>query len=181
MNFRISLAGDLGSGKSTVAKILSEKFNAEIISTGNMLRLIAERMGLTIKDLNVYIEKDPSYDRKIDDTLVEFDKKEGDFIFDSRMAWYFVPSATSFYLKVQPSVAAKRVFAANRSNEKYASEQEAYDCLYARRLSEAKRYLANYGQDIMDLDNYDCVIDTTCLSPEEVAERIIQFLQNKGL
>ena len=40
---KISLAGDLGSGKSTVAKILIEALGAEYYSTGSLVRQIAER------------------------------------------------------------------------------------------------------------------------------------------
>ena len=40
MSFKISLAGDLGSGKSTVGKILSRKLGAEVYSTGTIQRQI---------------------------------------------------------------------------------------------------------------------------------------------
>ena len=38
---KISLAGDLGSGKSTVSKILIESLNAEYYSTGAIVRSVA--------------------------------------------------------------------------------------------------------------------------------------------
>ena len=50
---KISLAGDLGSGKSTVAKILLAELGAEYYSTGSIVRSIAERMGMEIGELNV--------------------------------------------------------------------------------------------------------------------------------
>ena len=50
---KISLAGDLGSGKSTVTGILMEALGAEKYSTGSIVRSIAERMGMTIGELNV--------------------------------------------------------------------------------------------------------------------------------
>lgn len=181
MILRISLAGDLGSGKSTVAKILKEKYGAEIISAGGIQRELADSMGLTIEQFNVFMENDPTYDKKLDDMLAGYDKKSGSYIFDSRMAWYFVPSAISFYLKVEASEAAKRVFLAKRARESFQNEGEAYKSLYARRLSEAKRYKEYYGQDIMDMTNYDCVIDTTFLSPEQVVEKIESYLINNRL
>ncbi|MBP5177844.1 MAG: AAA family ATPase, partial [Clostridia bacterium] len=119
MNFKISLAGDLGSGKSTVADILKTKYDAEIVSAGGIQRRLAESLGLSIKDFNVFMEKDPSYDKKLDDMLAAYDEKQGAYIFDSRMAWYFVPSAISFYLKAEPAVAAKRVFLAQRAHESF--------------------------------------------------------------
>ena len=44
--FRISLAGDLGSGKSTVGAILKDRFRAEIISIGKIQRQMAADMGM---------------------------------------------------------------------------------------------------------------------------------------
>ena len=176
MSFKISLAGDLGSGKSTVAQILKEKYAAEIISGGVIQRKLAEQMGLTIEQFNVFMESNPAYDKQLDDYLASYDGVDGNFIFDSRMSWYFVPSAVSFYLKTDAVEAAKRVFLARRGNETFSSEQEAYESLSGRRCSEAKRYKEYYGQDILDMNNYDCVIDTTSLSPEEVVKKIEEFL-----
>lgn len=172
MLFRISLAGDLGSGKSTVAKILSEKYGAEIVSGGRIQREFAAKMGITIEQFNILMETDRSYDKRLDDLLASYDKISGNFIFDSRMSWFFVPSATSFYLKTEPMVAAKRVFEALRSDEIFESVNDAYKSLSSRRDSESKRYKEYYGQDITDMANYDHVVDTTCFSPEQVVEII---------
>ena len=56
MEFRISLTGDLGSGKSTIAEVLSKEFNAEIISGGHVQRVLASQMGLTIEQFNIFME-----------------------------------------------------------------------------------------------------------------------------
>ena len=179
MFFKISLAGDLGSGKSTVSDILSEKYGAKIISAGLHQRKIATKLGITIEEFNRLMESDRSYDKKLDDMLAAYDALDGNYIFDSRMSWYFVPSATSFYLKVDPLVAAKRVCSADRTDEKFDNCALAMESLAARRESEAKRYLDYYGQDIRDMNNYDHVVDTTFLTPEAVAE-VIEKLYFEG-
>jgi cytidylate kinase len=69
MNEKISLAGDLGSGKSTVSKILIERLGAEYYATGVLVREIAERHGMTIGELNIYMETHPEIDHEIDDGL----------------------------------------------------------------------------------------------------------------
>ena len=181
MSFRISLAGDLGSGKTTVAKILQQRFGVEIISGGKVQRELASKMGLTIEEFNVFMENDPSFDRKLDDMFVAYNDRAGDYIFDCRMGWYFVPSAVSFYLHVDPMEAARRVFNANRADESFESVEKAYESLTGRRVSEAKRYKDYYGQDIMDMSNYNFVIDTTNLTPEEVAEEIVKDLSKVGV
>ena len=45
---KISLAGDLGSGKSTVSKILIERLGATYYSTGAICRAIAAKHGMDI-------------------------------------------------------------------------------------------------------------------------------------
>lgn len=172
MVFRISLAGDLGSGKSTVAKVLSKKYGAKIVSGGLIQRELAKKMGITIEQFNILMEGDRSYDKRLDDLLASYNSIEGNFIFDSRLSWYFVPSATSFYLKTAPHIAAKRVYEAARADEAFGSVEDTAASLASRRESEVKRYKEYYGLNITDMNNYDCVIDTTNHTPEQVIEMI---------
>lgn len=178
--FRISITGDLGSGKSTVIELLSARHEIKRVSAGVILRDLAKKEGMSIADFNRYIEGKPEYDKKIDDYLASYDNVEGNFVFDSRLAWYFVPSTLSFYLKVDPRVAAERVFKAGRSDEGYSSINDALDKLTIRRESEALRYKTFYNVDILDLSNYDCVIDTTFLTPEEVCKRIEEEVEKRN-
>ena len=86
-NIKISLAGDLGSGKSTVGKILAAEFHAELYSTGTIQRKIATEMGMTTLQLNQYMETHPEIDGKIDDGLRALENEPKNLIIDSRMAW----------------------------------------------------------------------------------------------
>lgn len=179
--FRISLAGDLGSGKSTVMDILSSRHSVSLVSAGSILRELAKEAGMTIEQFNRYIECKPEYDKKIDDFLASYESREGNFIFDSRLAWHFVPSTLSFYLKVDPRVAAERVYSANRKDEHYDTVDEALEKLTARRKSEILRYQTFYGVNISDMSNYDVVIDTTNLTPQEVASAIENEVEKANL
>ena len=51
---KISLAGDLGSGKSTVSDILISRLGAEYYSTGAIVRSIAASKGMTVTELNKF-------------------------------------------------------------------------------------------------------------------------------
>ncbi len=178
MDFKISLAGDLGSGKTTVAKILEKKYGATIVSAGHIHRELAQSMNLTIEKFNIFMENDRSYDKKLDDLMASYDTKEGNYIFDSRMAWHFVPSAVSFYIAVDKEEAARRVFNANRADENFKSVEDTLESLTSRRASERKRYKEYYGQDIMDMSNYDFVIDTTHLTVDEVVDKIVSCFES---
>lgn len=170
---KISLAGDLGSGKSTVAKILIDALGAEYYSTGSLVRQIAERMGMTIGELNVYMETHPEIDTEIDDGLVALSDDPRLLIIDSRMAWHFTKGTFKVYLSTDVETASLRIMGANRSGEHAATLEETISCTKARRESEKKRYSDQYGVDITDLSNYSLVVDTTSATPEEVAGVII--------
>ena len=180
MQFKISLAGDLGSGKSTVAHILKETMFAEIISAGGIYRELAAKLNLTVEQFNINNEKDRQYDTMVDTMLRSYDEKDGNYIFDSRLAFHFVPSAVSFYLKADREVAAHRVFDANRVDEHFGTIEETEKSLDSRRASERRRYLDYYGVDIMDMNNYDFVVDTTSVPPETVAKTIISLWKSKA-
>ena len=105
---KISLAGDLGSGKSTVGKILAEKLGAEVYSTGTIQRAIALKMGMTTLQLNQYMETHPEIDGMIDDGLRALEHEDKKLIIDSRMAWHFVPSSFSVYMAADPYISAER-------------------------------------------------------------------------
>ena len=178
MFFKISLAGDLGSGKSTVGKILGERFGAEIVSIGRLQRKMASDLGMDTCDFNRYQESHPEFDKILDGKLAEYEKKEGNYIFDSRLAWHFVPSSFAVYLKCDREEAARRIIGAKRDDESYEDEKQALERLFLRRASEKERYLDFYGVDITDMNNYDLVIDTTDRSPEAVAEEIVKGWKN---
>lgn len=174
---KISLAGDLGSGKSTVAKILIEALGAEYYSTGSIVRSIAERMDMTICELNVYMETHPEIDKEVDDGLVALASDPRALIIDSRMAWHFTEGTFKVYLSTDIETASLRIMSANRSGEHSSTLEETMASTKARRESEKKRYSEKYGVDITDLSNYSLVVDTTYATPAEVAGIIISTFE----
>jgi len=173
MKDKISLAGDLGSGKSTVAKILIERLGAEKYATGELMRKFADELNMTVGEFNVYMETHPEYDKKIDDSLVALSDDDRFLIIDSRMAWHFTKGTFKIYLSTDIETSALRIMNANRKGEHDATLEETAKNTRARRQSEKKRYSEQYGVDIQDLTNYSLVMDTTVASPEEIAEVII--------
>ncbi len=184
MNEKISLAGDLGSGKSTVSKILIKELSAEYYSTGAIVRSIAERRGMTVVELNVYMETHPEIDNEIDDGLVALGEIDKPLIIDSRMAWHFTKGTFKVYLSTDVETSAYRIMNANRQGEHATSLEETIKETKARRESEKKRYMQQYGVDIKDLTNYDLIVDTTTATPEQVATCIVtaykMWLENKN-
>lgn len=174
---KISLAGDLGSGKSTVSDILISRLGAEYYSTGAIVRSIAEKRGMSVTELNVYMETHPEIDHEIDDGLKVLANVDKLLIIDSRMAWHFTPGTFRVYLSTDIETSALRIMRANRAGEHAATLEETVNQTRKRRESEKKRYMTQYGVDIKDLNNYDLIVDTTQATPSEVAECIISSFE----
>ena len=174
MKGKISLAGDLGSGKSTVSRILIDTLGAEYYSTGSIVRSIVDRMNMTVVELNKYMESHPEIDNEIDDGLKALSNDPRLLVIDSRMAWHFTKGTFKVYLSTDIETSAIRIMSANRKGEHASTLEETITDTKNRRLSEQKRYSDCYGVDIKDLTNYDLIVDTTTASPEAVAEKIVE-------
>jgi cytidylate kinase len=172
----ISIAGDLGSGKSTIAKRLAETLDYTYFSTGILFRKLAAERGLDVLQLNILSETDKSIDKYVDDKLRAINAgNDLRYILDSRMAWHFVPKSFKIYATVKPEIAAQRVLNDKaRFNEPNAADlQERIHTLLERQNVENRRYKDIYGVDCRDFSNYDLVIDTSNNSVEELAEQIL--------
>ncbi len=173
MQDKISLAGDLGSGKSTVSKLLIDALGMEYYSTGTICRAVAAKHGMTVVEMNVYMETHPELDREIDNGLVALSELDKPLLIDSRMAWHFVRGTFRVYLSTETAVSAARIFGAGRAEEHFESVEETEAKIRERRESEKKRYMELYGVNNKDLFNYDLVLDTTYATPEEIADCIV--------
>jgi len=174
----ISLTGDLGSGKSTVSDILCKELNYDYIYTGKIQRAIAERLGMSTTELNKYSESHPEIDEEIDSTFKSLNDAK-DLIVDSRLAWFFIPDSFKVYMKTEPEVSAQRIINDKvRKNESYLSLEEAMRNIQERKSSENKRYKELYNADCADMNNFDLVVDTSYISPQEVAGIILKEYEN---
>lgn len=176
---KISITGDLGSGKSTVCRFLKEKFGLKVYSIGQIQRSMAEKYTMDTCAFNRYMETHPEIDEEIDTALTKIGRQDENMVLDSRMAWHFVPSSFKVFLSVDPNEAARRVLKDQRGGvETYSSLEEAKTRLIERKFSENLRYMAKYGVDCSNPSNYDMIIDSTDISPEQVAETIIAKLKS---
>ncbi|MBQ5855985.1 MAG: cytidylate kinase family protein [Bacteroidales bacterium] len=170
----ITIAGDLGSGKSTVANHLISNIDYRIESAGLIFRRLAEQHGMTAKEFNQFIESNPKYDNMVDDTIKEMGAKEENIIFDSRLAWYFVPKSFKIYMYVDVDTATERIFNdTGRVSESYSDMTTAKKEIIERRQSEVLRYKTFYNIDINNFKNYDFIIDTSHATKDEVNEAVL--------
>ena len=173
----ITITGNLGSGKSTICKLLNERYQFEIYSTGKVQRELARQMNMTTLELNQLMCSDTKYDNMIDDETARISRenKDKDIIFDSRLAWHFVEYSFKVFISVSLDVAAERVMMDKRGEEeKYTSLEEAKKLLAERAATEKLRYKDIYNLNYMDFSNYNLIIDSTFCTPDRIVEIILE-------
>ncbi|MCL6591815.1 MAG: AAA family ATPase [Firmicutes bacterium] len=170
--YKIAVSGDLGSGKSTVCKLLQTLISFDLFSMGEAWRKIAEKYQMTILELNKYSETHP-LDEEMDQTMIAMGSTPQNTIFDSRLAWHFIPHAFKVHLIVDNTIAAARIFNDQRGKaEGYSSLEETRQKLQLRKESENRRYFQKYGLDCGQFDNYDLIVDTSYAAPDAIARFI---------
>ena len=89
----ITITGDLGSGKSTIAKLLCEKLDFKYFSTGNIQRELSKKEGLNTLEMNYLAEKNEEIDKYIDNLTSAINNETTAHVLDSRMAWHFIENS----------------------------------------------------------------------------------------
>lgn len=167
---KITISGDLGSGKSTLGKQIAKDWGYNFYSTGDIFRKLSQERGLDVIAGNQAGEKDRSLDDAVDEYSTRIGKNEDNFIFDSRLAWHFIPDSYSLYLFCREDIAAERIFSAGREDEQRQSVEQMLKANQERRQSELKRYQTLYNINLIDFSHYDLVLDTSEGSPDQLTD-----------
>lgn len=170
----ISIAGCIGAGKSMISKEL-EKEGYQIVSAGSLFRQYAKEHNISIEEA---ISGHTEIDTEIDSNIVNLGETKSGIVFDSRMAWHFVPDSFKVFVYADLDVATDRVFKANRETESFQTIEECKNNILSRQSKELANYQKMYGQDYMDSKNYDLIIDSTYATPEEVAKKILECIDH---
>ena len=156
----ITIGGLPGTGTTTIAKMIAEKYNLRHVCAGFIFREMAKEMGMDLAEFSKYAEENEEVDKEIDRRQVEM-AKEGNIVLEGRLAaWMLIKNNIkidlAIWLKAPPMVRAERI--SIRENE---DVEEAMRKMLEREQSEKKRYKEIYNIDIDDLSIYDLVIDTS--------------------
>ena len=170
----ISITGDLASGQSTVSKMLADELGFSLYRNGEYFRQLAIEKNMSVTEFGEYVENHLEIDRDIEKSAAEYAATHNNIVIDAKMGWYAVPDSFKVYLKVDIDIAAKRAFLdPNRKRSESLPTLEAQKADMIRRTkNDLNRYHKLYGVYRNDMSNYDFVLDTGNLKPEEVLNRI---------
>lgn len=160
----ITVAGAVGSGKSSTAKAVAAELGYKHFSSGDLFRTIAKERGLSIEAINLTAEEQKEIDHQVDELLQKMGKEEQDIVIDSRLAWHWMPDSFKVYLTLDTDTAAERIYnhikKEGRVSQDAESVTEVRKNIDIRVTSERKRYQNLYGLELTDPSHYDLVIDT---------------------
>jgi len=172
----ITISGLSGSGKTTVAKALSENLSYKYVSAGEAFRQLAHEHCMNLERFNILAESNPEIDRMIDERQVEIVSRYKNVIFEGRLSGRVLNGDLKVWLKASLAERVKRI--ATREQKSY---EQALNETRSRENSEAKRYLEIYDIDIFDLDTYDLVIDTQHWNQHAVIDIILTAVKLNGI
>jgi len=170
----ICISGMTGSGKSTVAKRLADKYGLGYFSGGNALRALAQDEGYvsdvrgwweTSEGLNFLQQRmgNPAFDKKVDEKLLEL-AAEGNVVLDSWTMPWLLTEGFKVWLEASPQVRAKRVVTRDS-----ISIEEAVKALNEKDERTRQIYKGLYGFDLgHDLSPFNLVLATDELEPDDV-------------
>jgi cytidylate kinase len=160
----ITIAGSLGSGKSSTAKAVAVALGYRHFSSGDLFRELAVERGESIEAMNISAEVQRGIDLQVDNLLQRMYRTDERLVIDSRMAWHWMPFSFKVFLVLDPDTAAERIFKhlqdEGRMSEDATSVQQVRESIDRRSASEQKRYAALYGVNATDPLNFDVTINT---------------------
>lgn len=163
----LTVSGPPGSGKSTNAAALAERFDLDHVSGGDIFRELADERGYTPVEFNELAEEDEQIDRDLDRRLRDIAIERDDILLESRLAgWLAADHADiKIWLDAPREIRAERI--ADREDKPVEVARQETS---RRENSESLRYKEYYNIDIADLTIYDITCNTARWGPESMQQ-----------
>lgn len=174
----LCISGMAGCGKSTVAREIAEKYKLRYVSGGDALKALALDAGYKSVDRGWWESpegmkflkrrtRDSSFDRKVDERLLEW-TKQGGVVLDSWTMPWLLDAGFKIWLEASPEERAKRIAKRDRIDVKRAlaalKEKDTRTKAIYKKL-----YGFNLGEDFSP---FDLILDVNDQSSEEVFQTL---------
>lgn len=171
----ITISGKPGSGKSSTADRVAELLSYTRHSSGDMVRRVLKRNGLTLEEYNERATTNHDLDDQIDEELRKLRDQE-DIVVDSRLGFYWLPESFKVYLDLDLDVATARIYndvSQNESRQGVGTSGTSLGTVSrqvrSRMNTEQRRFQRLYGVNPYDSAHFDLIIDTSRHNPHSVA------------
>jgi len=171
---KITISGQIATGKTTLYKALGQKLGWESFSTGQFFRDYAKAHAL---DIEAAQEQNEEITKKIDYQVRDLLRQKNEIIVEGWLAGLMAegtPGVLRVLLTCQTSERAQRF-----SEREGVSLKEATSRIQERDSSWLFEIEKIYQRrDVFSPQHYDLVIDTTNLTPSQILKQVLQKLSN---
>lgn len=171
----IAIAGEAGSGKTSVAKRLGLELGWPVFGAGELFRAWCDAHG--VKSYGATMGQDAQHDA-IDQEMLEL-TRQGYVIVEGRVAGmvaalHEVPGVLKVLLVCEEEERYRRVY--SDPSRHYASLQDAAADTVERERQNLVTFTARYNASYLDHQWYDLVIRNTHLTLDQTAREILTHL-----
>ncbi len=180
----ICVCGMAGTGKSTLAKKIAEKYKLKYYSGGDALKALAREEGYKAsergwwesKEGMQFLEKrnkDPKFDESVDKKLLKI-AQQGNVVLDSWTMPWLLKIGFKIWLEASPEKRAERI--AKRDG---ISIEKAWKTLKNKEERTREIYKKLYGFSLgEDFKPFHLILDTDNLEAEEVFKVLCMVIDN---
>jgi cytidylate kinase len=175
---QITITGACGAGKGSAGKITAQVLGFSFVSLGDIFRNVAlERGCRDITELHDRAKTDPSIDLAIDRHTQLYGEEKNRFVYDARLGWHWMPQSFKVFLDCSDEERFRRI-----SEREHKMVEIVRRETLSREEKMRKQYLHLYHiDDFMRRDEtrFDIIIDTTKITPDEVAQEIVRAFNRR--
>jgi cytidylate kinase len=180
----ITIGGNPGSGKTTLAVKLAGALHYEELYVGGIIRNLAAERGMTMEQFSAEFKKYPDLERLVDERAKKLMQEKDNLVIQGRVAWFFAKESpfrvVNLFLATDHEIGARRV--AERKEDATKTIEEISRATAERIEHDRERYQKLYDiADYLDPAHFDITIDASHLTEKEVFEKAMNLLREAGI